>query len=1288
MKKTILLSALAVAATLTAGAKTADELRVYINPGHGSYTGGDRAMTIVGHKPYDRYNTDTTNFFESNTNLRKGFGVLERLVDYGLKFDRTKNQTGERWQIGAARDMSNNIVMSHVKCGPFHDDNGTATQLGGAAPADLEYYNRNLSEICQEVDANNFDMFISIHSNAATEGTTTNYPLYLYRGYDTPSADVYNQPTDGSEPIVVLSNEHQVLSRKMADLSWDYAIANPHAVWTAYTTSKNLRGDINFYGSSSVGVTNTRGYLGVLKHHVPGFLVEGYFHTYQPARHRAMNWDVCRVEGIAYARGIADYFGLQKEKFGTIYGTVRDLREKFTHEYYRPNPLSNDIWLPINGCKVILKKDGNVVAEYTTDNNYNGAYVFDRVEPGKYTIEFSHPDYSPVDPVEVEVKAATDVYPFTQLENANYVPPTKVYADYFDAAEKVGGIEPASEYNVAEVYTDEPIAELEGKIVRRAVIYEGKMYILAIDKLPIYAQVVPEDQKPVPTIIVYDLNEKKVLANVSTEGTYGSIQNVSDIQVTADGYLLASNQTKTQYDDGNRELLPDGKTKEPRGTFYIYKWANDDNGVPTGNPEAWLNTQQSGRWYRAYAGGTFAYAGTSVDGKAIIPMPTITAPAYNFRWTSLTVANGQQAGAADILNPAESPNEAAMGVGYRYITSPVNTNNFLAVGPLAGVIERKFNMADKESDLSKGNDELTGLPGTVGMFRYAGASYVVAPESKDGSNVGLRLVNITNNIANAASVTVNGSTLTPVEAANVATAGEVAYTYDDISNEYTSAWIDLYVLRDGKLSKMTTKNVKQPAYKAEYAYGLNAVAKDNTFEISYMSTGDAQAATLVLTPAEGDAVRVAMPAPVKGLNTYTLTSSDVVDGEYSWAVEIASKPSPTAGEVYADLRTEADTRGGAVVITEPEYDSFGFVVVSHGKAAGIDIYNPAGEKVGTRVWKGHQTFGGASNTNQSDPFRGHEREGMAVLAGWGDSSEGLIVVDPLQAAEPYGMYAGTKQGNGNHILDGVNLGGGVAGHCFVGKGENTKLYTFSEDHENKNGSGSTENTIAVYNIGTSWTIDKAPVIVGFKSLLANTNVDMLGYGDGFFASQVRGAGNNSSGTPGFVYLNSSDDVNDIDQLFNSSTIKTMDNCNSGIAISVDGKKFAVGETNRIAIYDVEWTDGKPAMTFSTEIPMTKAVGWSHMRFDYAGNLHAYLRENGGYHVYAMKSNDPVVTTPAKADSKIRLTTGVEEIAVDAVETEGEAVYYNLNGIQVPADNLTPGVYVKVVGTTATKVVVK
>lgn len=1275
MKKILLVSAFAVAAAMTAGAKTADELRVYINPGHGSWTPNDRPNPVVGHGEYSRTKTDTLNFFESNTNLRKGFGVLERLIDYGLKFDRTKNQEGDRWQIGAARDMENNIVMSHVKCGPYHSDNGTANQLGDATPADIEYYNRNLTEICKEVDSNNFDMFISIHSNAATEGTTTNYPLFLYRGYDNPSADEYNSPSDGSTPIVVLSNEHQVQSRKMSDLCWNYAIEDPFGVWTAYTSSKNLRGDINFYGSSSTSsATACKGYLGVLKHHAPGFLVEGYFHTYQPARHRAMNFDVSFQEGVRYAKGIADYFGLKKENYGTIYGAVRDLREKFTDQYYKPNPTSNDIWLPINGCKVTLKKGGEVVAEYTTDNYYNGAFVFDKLEPGTYTIELAHSDYKTIDPVEVEVKAAKVAYPFVQLENVNFVPPTKEYVDYFDPAKEVSGVNPADEYVVSDVYTDEPIAELEGKIVRRAIVYEGKMYILAIDKLPVYAQVVSDEQKPVPTIIVYDLDKKEVVATVSTEGTYGSIQNVSDIQVTADGYLLASNQTKTHYSADYVEKLPDG-TKEPRGTFYIYKWANDENGLPTGNPEQWLSTQQSGRWYRAYAGTTFAYHGTTEDGQAIVPMPTITAPNYTHRWTALTVANGQAAGAADILNLDAVAGDGYFGEGYRYVTSPIDTKNFLAVSPAVGVVERKFVMDDKQEDLSKGNDVLTGMPGTIGMFRYAGASYLVAPESQDGNNVGMRLVNITDNITNAVEVPMSGSAIAAAEAANVATAGEVGYVYDDLNKAYTSAWINLYLLRDGKISKVTTKDVKQPVAKAAFAYDLKVAQDVDNIEFTYSISDNASAAMLVLTPEDGTSFATPLEA-TKGEHTYTMASSELDPGvNYNWEIQVKPVSNGTSGEIYTAAPPQK-VRGSIVTFLDPEYDTYGYTVVGHNVENGFDVYNPAGELVATGVHKGHKLHGVSGSFNQSNPLRGAEHMGHALVACWGDAAWGVTAFNPLDTTEDlYSVFEGDKASSGLISYNGVGVGSGTPCVAIQGRGEDARMFTFDEDLY--------KNAVAVYNIGANHTINTAPVANWGKQAMNNTNVEIAPVASGIFLSQVRADFMDSS-SPAIRFLDN--DGKCLWDAYESEWPSDMiPNCGSGIAVNADQTLFAVAGYSGIRVFKLSFND-ENLPEFEDFAKLTvPTTDWNTLRFDAANNIHYYGRGDG-YHVFALSQPDALISTPGK--DVVTVNSGVEDVTVDAVTADGPAVYYNINGMQVPAENLVPGVYVKVVGNTATKVVVK
>ena len=1277
MKKTILLSAMAVAAAMTASAKTADELRVYINPGHGGWTPNDRPCNLVNHPgPYSRTNTDTCSFFESNTDLEKGFAVLERLIQYGVPFDRTKNQDNPNpGNVGAARDLEQQIVMSRVKNGPYHDDNGTENQLGSATPDDIYIFNRDLTEICEEVQANNFDMFISIHSNANVDGDGVNYPLYLYRGYD-----------DCHEATGVTA-DHQTTSRAMADACWGYGIANPHAYWSSYKTSKNLRGDCNFYASGqSIGKLGYYGYLGVLKHGVPGFLVEGYFHTYQPARHRAMNWDVCRVEGNAYARGIADYFGLTKESTGTIYGIVRDMHEKFSHQWYKPAPTSDDIYKPINGATVTLKKGAEVVATYTTDENYNGAFVFDGVEPGEYTIVVTHPDYKELDNTQtVTVKAAADTYPKFALEATAYEPPKEVFETYPDPASTISGIAPASEYAFATDYEVE-IPELEGKIVRRTVIRKGYMYILAIDRLPQYAQV-PE-YKPVPTLLVYDLANKAVVAEVSTEGTYGTIQDVADIQVTDDGYLLATCQTKNQYDNSYVENLPDG-TKEARGTLYVYKWSNDENGLPTGAPEKWLSHTGTGRWYRSYVGGTFAYTGTSEDGLLLVSQPTITAPYYTLRTTSIVVANGVQASAGDYTTPnticeVAGGTNPGFGPGYRMVVSPANTNNVMFVGP---DYQAEFPMAvsDGLTPNCLGNEAMAQTPGAVGAFKFAGASYLVAPVVEDGQAAGVKLVDISGTIRNAKELSTVNTSFAGADFTSLATAGETGTTYDKVNEVYTDAWLNLYMLRDNKLTKLTTHNVAQPVYKAGLVYNVNASHFENgELAISYEVTADGQSAELVLSPVDEEGETVYALEATAGQHVFYVPATDVEQGKrYDYTINFTTKASPAAGEIFAD-NNGLTGRGGVVTITDPKQASYGYTVVVNTLNNGMDIYNPAGEKVGNRVWKQNELWQ-VNTTNQSNPFRGHERDGKVVVGAWGDAACGLAVVDPLQNEEPFGMYAGTKQGAGHYIYEGVNVGGGVAGLCFVGEGENTKLYTFSEDHQGQNGSGSTENSIVRYDIGNEWLITEAPTVVGYKSFLANTNVDMLGYGNGMFVSQIRSAGSNTTSVPCFAYIStveSDGEIVDFIEMNSGELTNISVGSTAGIAITKDGKTFAATMANGIDVYNVEWDENTPTLTLAYTIP-TKADTWAHARFDAAGNLHVYSRDNGGYHVYGLRSEGHVVSFTGTTDGNV---VGVDGVVVE--EAEGTPVFYNLNGIEVSGDNLVPGVYVKVVNGNATKVVIK
>ena len=403
MKKIFLTTLLAVFGAIAAFALNPEDLRIYINPGHGSWTTNDRPFALIDHEAYKKSDgsVDTLRFFESNTNLEKAFGVMEKLIEYGVPFDRTKNQSNSvTTRVGAALDLTQNIVLSRVKNGPF-PVTSDANYLGG--------YNRSLSEIAIEVEQNNFDMFISIHSNGNNTGSnsTENYLLILFRGEGSNSANWRAEATNSVE---------------MAQVCWSHAIANTHQQWSSGATTPIIRGDWTFYGSHSVSTNGCDGYLGVLKHHVPGFLAEGYFHTYGPGRHRAMNWDVDRAEGVAYARGIGDFFGINNETTGDILGDVRDLEKEINERLYTPCT-GIDKYYPINGCVVTLKKDGQQVATYTTDNRYNGAFYFPRLAPGTYALNFSHPDYDALEQdYEVEVKAGATAYPSVQLKNPNYDP--------------------------------------------------------------------------------------------------------------------------------------------------------------------------------------------------------------------------------------------------------------------------------------------------------------------------------------------------------------------------------------------------------------------------------------------------------------------------------------------------------------------------------------------------------------------------------------------------------------------------------------------------------------------------------------------------------------------------------------------------------------------------------------------------------------------------------------------------------------------------------------------------
>ena len=376
MKK-IMLSIFALFAVVI----SASAIKVYINPGHGAWHGNCRPMETIPYPalPGQGGLVDTLGFYESNTNLWKCFYLEEKLKAAGVEVQMSRRANGG--------------------------------ENGGE-------FDKELYVIASEAHYSGADMFVSIHSNAGPTGADgkkpANYPSYWYRGET--------------------GNDYSKGSIDMSNAAWPYTYDIHHqkmeynSAWSL--NSPGLYADISFWGGYAThtfdGVQYV-GYYGVLRHGVPGYLMETYFHTYQPACHRALNPDWCCQDGLRNYRGIAAWFKLPAEKKGYIMGYVRDAKKEINQAYYTYRQ-GNDIYHPINGAKVQLKDANGTVIKtncyhyvarqltdqdyYLTDNNYNGVFVYENLEPGTYTITVEKEGYQ-LHTETIEVKA--DKTSYTQV---------------------------------------------------------------------------------------------------------------------------------------------------------------------------------------------------------------------------------------------------------------------------------------------------------------------------------------------------------------------------------------------------------------------------------------------------------------------------------------------------------------------------------------------------------------------------------------------------------------------------------------------------------------------------------------------------------------------------------------------------------------------------------------------------------------------------------------------------------------------------------------------------------
>ena len=1221
MKKIFMILA---AALLTVSMSAADLTgkRIYVNPGHGSYGPNDRPMATI---PYPNLPTtgmpDTLGFYESNTNLWKCMYLGEKLEAMGATVLYSRTQCGP-WPY----EMKNGDYPDYTynKGGSIADPTiGWQYSDGYYAHPDYEKYNRSLSEICREVEENNIDYFISVHSNANSEGSTANFPLMLYRGpdaYSTANSVDGADYVEGSYEKAKLANEEKLKIMKAG-------------IDVPSSTNLNIRGDWNFYGSTSTLTINGKtykGYLGVMKHGASGFLSEGYFHTYQPARHRALNQDYCHMEGLDYYRGIINYYGADKETVGYIVGTVKDQHNKMNHSLFTYAPKTNDQWVPCNGAEVILKKAGVEVARYNVDTMYNGIFVFKDLEPGNdYTLDATCPGYLPLEQdqkVALSVKANETTYSMLYLTDTAYVPPTVVYTNYPNP-EQPAYLGVPSVFEMEQAYVDKDMDVLfADKTIRRVLYRDGLMYVLAIDA----------DKNPTLAVVnEYGVVEAELPTDFCTVVGAEGLK-LSDIAFTAEGVLVGCNKEAVSFTPSNK--------------WNLYKWEKTAEGWTGALWQAHANNETAGNYNNAYVGNTFAFSGTLAEG-TIAATTVTTGSSKAVRYAIYSIYDGVVAGA--LRNQPVGVTELTHGTDMKLVVSPRDSMSFILTSSLTAGNEWQIVNTTKSEPKVMGT--LPFITNTPNYFKYAGKALMATPTvDADGKNIGVAVYDITAGVDKAQLIKTTNTTLEASEA-----------TYTAAFAQVKEADLTLYLVADNAVSKFTTTGVAQPVVAAIAAYDLNVVNNGGVYTFSYTANSDAKAAALVFYKDGVEAGRVVVDVK-KGANTFELAADMLPGAEgdvFTWALDLTGDAIANWGRVHhtalSDLKADASTamvRPFVAINNNPQTDYFQYVYVmdrqgSGNAKSGLHAFTPDYKQINTAPLKGGRAMYGS-------PYRTFvDDQGYIWISDGRDGTSGIIVADPANLEGTYEEFFDFDTRNGAGLLtkNGVDVGSSSVGLSIYGTGKDAKLLTVNEDA----GTWLKEMSLVIYNIGTEegtykHTWDGQPSAQIELQGMAAIDGYPLGCSHGVWIATRRGAGNNNTSATALQFY----DWNGTRHLSSAEAPykDLIDGSYSGAcALSEDESVlyFIDGSCN-LMVWDIVWEGDKPVMTLRYTYPSGLA-DIREMHLDYAGNL--VCSGVSGLTVFAIPSAENNTVVPAK---KALTVAKVQGVAVTGMEFSAEEASVELD----------------------------
>ena len=1239
----------------TALADTADDVRIYINPGHGSWGPNDRPMATISYPMLSSTGRpDTCGFYESNTNLWKAFEMRDALIRMGVK--------------------PQNITLSRTANGPYPYVSGASNE---------NQYNKKLTVIAAEAEQGDYDMFVSIHSNASSEPDTTNYPLYIYRG------------TNASESVSG--------SRAMCQASWprhwmDEVDPTFCKSRTINKTNPYIVGDVSFYGSGSNSTNSASGityygYLGALKHGVPGFLVEGYFHTYQPARHRALNQDYCRQEGLRLARGAADYFGISGETTGYIMGSVKDSVNSLEHSLYTYRKGTIDAHAPINGAVVKLYKGGTLVGTYTTDNNYNGIFVFNNLVPGNdYTISVTANGYKPLSNQGTYTVSANetsymvlymkegpkakgifaydldrsvdegDNYTFTFKSNTDATEAYLVFTDSVSGAE-IGRIalDQVVEGENTVSIAAEDLPGSDGQVLSWAVNVVGNA-VTRIDRInEHYASytraMVAIDRSPESSHFgtIY-VGERKASGDAAN-GIYAcDINGQPKHSNVYNGGLTWANNMRIAVDGEGKIYIPEwgdatsgiyiANPDDLGGTFsQFFIGSRDGNGLITNNGQS-VGGSVPGVWIQGSGADTRLYAfledvaGPSGNKKGV--------GIYNIGQSDgslLTTWNTAPDNYLDIgalmINGNGNVIADAGGRGTWVMQYRAKGQNTAAVPSLVFV--------DNAGNVTfNSGSNMTGLNGSL-MSGFAINNSGDMMVINDGDGV-LQFFDISWN-GNTPALTSTGTSYAADARAsnnaiyqmafdwggNLVCAGSNIGIYSiptDNNQSTTPARKALSVVKHGQAGDTS-------CVKGIFAYDLNSVKNaDDSYTFNFKSNSDAREAYLVFTDnaTNQEVGRVTLSNVIEGENTITLSKDQLPGNEgqvMSWAVNVVGDAITRITRLNGNYATYS--RAMVAIDRSPESSHFGTIYVGERKASGdaangIYACDINGQPKHTNVYNGGITW--ANNMRLAV-----DGEGKVYITEWGDATSGIYIANPDNLGGSYSQFfVGTRATSGLITNNGENVGSSVSGMWIQGTGSDSKLYAYLEDVAGPSGK---KNSVGVYNIGqadgsllTTW--DHAPSqLLDVGVVMPNANGSIIAdAGDrGTWVMEYRSKNQNLAANPSLIFVD-----NDGNIVFNSGNDLTELNGSlmSAFAINNTGDMMVINDGDGVLqFYDISWNGNTPTLTSNGTTYTADARATNNaiyqMAFDWGGNL-VCAGDNIG--IYSIPTDDNQSTTPAMSSMTV------------------------------------------------------